>query len=243
MGSGRSKLIRAPGRGAPKGKPAPLLPPDPTRVAVIAALPAFRAARFVITPTMPVDLLTTVHEARKAGPSIDALERAIVTYYDSHPELLDALVGRLCTAPTMVGRKEVLQQTLKAHRDRYDAMTVYALLPIIEGITIRATSTAFASVTPFKMAQKLRDDSLKRWPIGTRIDTALRTLIVFAESHLYKSFNWDNEDERRESMATLNRHTYLHGVTRHGSRADTLRCFLILDLIVAVMRDIAGGAP
>jgi len=182
---------------APRARVAPLNPPDPMRV---AALPAFREARFVITPTMPLGIRTKVYEAYKARESVDTLERTIVDYYDSQPALLDALVDCLCADSAMDGREDVLRQTLKAHKDHYDAMTVYPLLPIVEGITVRATDTIFPGVKPFKMARKLRDLTPKRSRIGIRNVAALSTLIAFAESHLYKSFNWDNEAERREAM-------------------------------------------
>lgn len=218
----------------------------------IAELLAFREARFVLTPAMPVELRTAVCEAHKAGAPLDTLALKIVEHYDTHTTLLNELVNRLCAAPEMVDREKVLQQTLEAHRAHYDAMTVYALLPIIEGITIQAPNTIFPMkekkgkkiVLPInKMSRELGNLTLKRLPTGVRHAARLLSLIAFAESHLYKSFNWTNEEERRAAMETLSRHTYLHGLIHHGSRADTLRCFLILDLIVAVMRDIPPGTP
>lgn len=54
-------------------------------------------------------------------------------------------------------------------------------------------------------------------------------------NQLYGFSDWTCDPEVRRNYLDLNRHRLLHGMAKQGTRANTLRCFLILDLLADLL--------
>lgn len=74
---------------------------------------------------------------------------------------------------------------------------------------------------------------------------AVACVIAYMESKLYDSFNWATDIGRREDYINLNRHALLHGMATQGTRMNTLRCFLILDILAMLLPEMRadGNLP
>jgi hypothetical protein len=59
--------------------------------------------------------------------------------------------------------------------------------------------------------------------------------VHYLEANLYHSSDWKSEDPAtRGNHLDLNRHRLLHGMATQGTRLNTLRCFLMLDIVEAL---------
>lgn len=81
-----------------------------------------------------------------------------------------------------------------------------------------------------KHMPKILRDSLAVVRYSASIDGAW-ALIDYMESHLFERFDLQASDQPSRRARDLNRHALLHGYAYAGSRLNTVRCFLMLDLL------------
>ena len=198
---------------------------------------AFAAADLVPSPSMDQALIERVVEAHESGATPDQLAELVLAEYDRDDcARAAALVERLCKSDDFKGREFVLRQTLLAHRAGYDAITAYALVSMIEGVTIPflAEMTDAGWVNHNGIARELQEWPL--WVVSVVRSEAYACLLRYVEDRLYHRAHWKTEDPAtRGDFAVLNRHRLLHGIALQGTRIGALQCFLVLDIIDALL--------
>ena len=195
---------------------------------------AFEAAGFVPAPSVEPGLVEEVVEAHENGASPEELARLILGRYDEDGGAKLALVvDGLCESPHFASREVTLRQTLEAHRLGLDAVTVFPLVPMIEGVLepyLRVLAEEKDGISGKRMASML-----KEMPVyGVGLVGVLR-LIGFLEARLYRKWRPGDDPAAVEGFEEINRHRLAHGHLKQGTRLDTLRCFLALETIAALL--------
>lgn len=114
---------------------------------------AFTSADLIPAPSMDRGLVDEVVAAHERGAPPEELTRIVLNRYDKDCSApLATLVEGLCTNSHFSGREETLCQTLEAHRMGLDAVTVFPLVPMVEGVLYpylmsRSTSTRRSTAT------------------------------------------------------------------------------------------------
>jgi DNA-binding MarR family transcriptional regulator len=199
---------------------------------------AFLVVELVPAPSMDSALIQRVVDAYQTGTSSEEIMGMVLAEYDVDECARTALlVDRLCASEDFADRRPLLEQVLVAHRQGLDAMTVYALVPMIEGVM---SSFIFEHGGRVKwpkhndLAEVL--DELPLSIVSAVGWAEYACLVEFFRESLYKNADWKAEDpETRAQHLNLNRHRFLHGLARQGTRAHTLRCLLILETIAMLL--------
>jgi hypothetical protein len=128
----------------------------------------------------------------------------------------------------------------KSHNEGQYVLSIPALLLVIEGIS-RNLGICFETYVHRKMRSQahrslktLMESAENRIPdLSLSVDYFLEAL----HSYLYKDTNKGDEiDERQPTV--LNRHSILHGYsTEYGTVANSLRCFMVLDVLSLIKLD------
>jgi hypothetical protein len=200
---------------------------------------AFGRAELVPGPSMNVGLVRGVVEAYEARGTRDEICGKVLDHYDEgNAAALAGVVERLSSTTRLAGREDVLRQTLQAHKAGLDAIGVFPMVPVIESVAVACVLALAgedrgphaAGVVPAEVPES-----------GTGVDN-LACLVGYLEAHLY---NPQEECTRAaDYYVELNRHRLARLRQAGGTRMDTLRCFLLLDLVVAfaeALNDLCRG--
>lgn len=197
---------------------------------------AFGSVGLVPGPSMDEGFVERIVATHENGADPEEICRDVLDYYDANgAAVLADVIERLVSNPYFADREKTLRQTFEAHRQGYDAITVYPLALMIEGVLVPYLREALDKK---KIKHNELADHLGHMPFlgGIGLEGPA-CLIGFMEAHLYDWWNLaEGEDERVDEHMALNRHRLAHGALAQGTRMDTLRCFLILDLIAALLK-------
>ena len=195
---------------------------------------AFAAAGLVPAPSMEPGLVEEVVEAHEDGASPEELSRLVLDCYDADGAAkLASVVEGLCESPHFAGRETTLRQTLEAHRLGLDAVTVFPLVPMIEGVLepyLRALTDEQNQMSGKQVAR-----ALKEMPVYGVGFAGTSRLVGFLEARLYERWRPGDDSGTVEGYAEINRHRLAHGYLKEGTRVDALRCFLALETIGALL--------
>jgi hypothetical protein len=199
---------------------------------------AFTAVNLVPSLSMDRGIVDRVIATHEAGASQNEICAMVLSFYDEAESAnVKAIVDRVELSPHFASRSDVLRDVLSAHRSGLDSITTYPLVAMIEGVLITA-------LIPYVNDPKteLRHNMLAQYfletPAIVALDVGLApiiSIVAFMEGSLYHSSNWWDDEEIRRNYVELNRHRLLHGMAERGTRMNTLRCFLILDLIAEIL--------
>ncbi|MDP9380271.1 MAG: hypothetical protein M3Q29_08975 [Chloroflexota bacterium] len=196
---------------------------------------AFSCADLVPSPSMSHELVERVLEAYEAGAGRVEITEMVMSECDADGcRLLGEIVDKLRVNPYLAGREETLRQTLEIHRLGFDAVSSYPLVPMIEGVMV----PFLQELTDKKVGHNRIAGELGEMPVQVGYAVGIEGLscaIAFMESRLYKSFDWTSDAIARSNYIDLNRHLLLHGMAVQGTRENTARCFLLLDLVGALL--------
>jgi len=181
--------------------------------------------------------------ARKSGKTATYIQRLVLSHYDAqNAEQVSKIVMRLNKNPWFEGREPVLSQTLTAHRQELDAISTYPLAAMIEGVLRRYLMAIEDQLgLPGKPEDRklvgfkqVLQETLYLTPYTGGLSGASVAKEYF-EEHVAANFKWPNPPQEDVADEELHRHPLLHGHSLGGSRLNTLRCFLMLDFIAAMM--------
>lgn len=204
---------------------------------------AFNFASLFPSPYTDENLRLQVVAAYKAGKTATHIQGLVMTHYDArNAARVSKIVTQLKKNPWFKGREDVLSQTLEAHRQKLDAISTYPLVSMIEGVLRRYL---MAIEPQLKVAEKAEYKVLKvaLWemlclaPYTVGLPEASGAIEYFGE-HVAANFKWSNPPQEDVADEELHRHPLLHGHSLRGSRLNTLRCFLMLDFIAAMMASV-----
>lgn len=194
---------------------------------------AFKHADLLPAPSMGAKLVEAVVEAYEEGAEPEELCRKVLGHYDAdNAAALEGVVKRLCSSHHFAGRELILCQTLEAHRAGLNAITVYPLVPMIEGVL----SPYLSDLTGEEVRSKKMAEALEQLPVrGVGLEGMAR-LIGFVETQLYKKWKPGDDLKVLDEHVALNRHRLAHGGRMLGTRVDALRCFLTLELVATLLK-------
>ena len=130
------------------------------------------------------------------------------------------------TVPYLADRKQIILDSLEAHRGGKWTLTVPALLPLIDGLMRRFRKEYLRrSKNPNRVmhADKFADYYRRNQPklFG-------KSFANFVREHMFAKFDFSNG----ASPSSINRHAILHGeIFDYATEANSLRAFLLLDTI------------
>jgi DNA-binding MarR family transcriptional regulator len=198
---------------------------------------AFGFAGFIPSRSMDQAFIDKIVEVYEAGATQTELEGLILTFVDADGcAVLDALVNRLCEHPDFQDRVPVLRESIAAHKEGKDAISAYALVAMVEGLMFPLLRELTGKVDKLRYKEvAVLLGQLPVWLADLVGATAYSCLIAFIRNHLYQFSDWESDPTVRENYAELNRHRLLHGMAARGTRANTVRAFLVLDVIAGLM--------
>lgn len=194
----------------------------------------FSGLGLVPSPSMGYQFVEKVVTLHESGCSNDEILELVLNYFDEDDSArLSDIVERLESIDALSGWADVLHDALRAHQMRLDAIASYPLVAMIEGVLISAFYPLAANpkqdLRHLKLADYLLDIPMM-YVTNVKIET-LMCLVSYMEDSLYRSSNWWDDENTRKQSTELNRHRLLHGMAERGTRLNTLRCFLMLDVI------------
>lgn len=199
---------------------------------------AFTALELIPAPTMDEHLIDRVVAEYENQTPHDEIHQIVLDHYDEDDcNRVAHLVEELLCAPDLVDREAVLRDVLSAYRLGLDAITAYPLVAVIEGVLITAlvpyVTEPKKDLKHNKLADLLGDIPLVA-TAGIGFE-AIVSMLAFMEGSLYHSSHWWDDEEKRKNYIKLNRHRLLHGMAYRGTRLNTLRCLLMLDLVAKLL--------
>jgi hypothetical protein len=199
------------------------------------AVEAFRAAGWLITPSMPKQLKERVVNLHKQGKSRYATQ-TILGYYrrDNHYNLRHT-VESWKEHPLFAPRMHIIQSALDAHCDGSYTLSIPALLPVVEGILneyvrINNLTARFGSIHQvYNTVLEAQD----RYSLATQ--AIVNTLLYLLRSNIYLFTDFENELGKSIQNRKTTRHTVLHGIdVNYDKPSNSLRVFLVLDALTAL---------
>jgi hypothetical protein len=137
--------------------------------------------------------------------------------------------------PYLADRKQIILDSLEAHKARKWTLTVPALLPLVDGLMRRFRKEHLRrSKNPNKVmhADKFADYYRRKQPklFG-------KSFASFLREHMFAKFDFNNG----ASPSSINRHAILHGETfDYATEANSLKVFLFLDTISRFVQTVEG---
>jgi hypothetical protein len=197
---------------------------------------AFKAAGLWLAPSMPEFLIRSVVEKHRNGQSAATLASLISRYYAQsgwHP--LREAVDTWRANPLFRPRMRVVDQALDAHIRGYYALTIPALLQLVEGISCDYLKTIHPQARLGGRTKHVVESALEEAPIhlfGIELGVAASSLLEFLVGELYLFKDFDQQYRALRSQKRLNRHAIHHG-RQYGydTRMNSLRMFLVLDML------------
>ncbi len=150
-------------------------------------------------------------------------------------EFIDGLVNKWWTSREFNHRKELIEQSLSAHKDRKFHLSIHALIPQLEGIITDWISTkVHEKEVPWRLeskAKKFKDITLQGLPSTFTYNKIVESTIDFIyDGPVLKSFKkWNEEIDR----SFPNRHVVGHGKYDDAiyTEENSIKLILLLDTV------------
>jgi hypothetical protein len=128
--------------------------------------------------------------------------------------------------PYLADRKQIILESLEAHKSGKWTLTVPALLPLVDGLMrrfrrehLRRSKNPKRSMHADKFTEYYRRNQPKLFG---------KSFATFIREHMFATFDFNNG----ASPSSINRHAILHGeIFDYGTEANSLKVFLLLDTI------------
>lgn len=199
------------------------------------AAEAFREAGWPIAPSMPKQLRDRVVELHQQGKTRYASQPILGYYRRGNHHNLKKTVESWREHPLFAPRMHIIQGALEAHCNGNYALSIPALLPLVEGILNDYVSTNNLSARFGKIKQVYEavigdpgEYGLSTWAIAN-------TLLYQLQSNTYEYTPFESELAKSIRNRKTTRHTVLHGIAvNYDKPSNSLRVFLILDALAAL---------
>lgn len=199
------------------------------------AAEAFREAGWPIAPSMPKELKDRVVELHQQGKTRCASQPILGYYRRSDHHNLKLTVESWRVHPLFIPRMHIIESALEAHCSGNYALSIPALLPLIEGILNDYVSANNLSAKFGRIEQVYEavigdpgEYGLSTWAIAN-------TLLYQLQSNTYKPTPFEIELAKSIRSRRTTRHTVLHGIAvNYDKPSNSLRVFLILDALAAL---------
>lgn len=169
-------------------------------------------------------------------------------FRDDEYAILENMVGQWGSLTYLSDRKIILREALTAHKQAMYAVSIPSLLPLIDGFahqfdqSVRPRSKA-ASKKRGRRRMSFDLEKLARYYRLSETKIVRETCAEWQECLWSKMFEMAIKGSvygrysggLKPPPSTLNRHAILHGwAVDYASEANSLRCFLLLDVYVAI---------
>jgi hypothetical protein len=151
-------------------------------------------------------------------------------------------VNELCSNPEFSDHEPVLRDALIAHQQHLDTISTFPLVAVIEGILVPFfKELQGVSSKHNQLSSQILDipASVVNRAIGLE---ATVCLVKFFDDCVYRFVNWNTDPADATDYDKLSRHGLFHGISLQGTRLNTLRCFLILELVSRLLPWIRADA-
>lgn len=201
---------------------------------------AFTAVELTPTPSMGRDFIKHVVESAENGATKEQVWEELIVHYDADGcARMASVTDLLSQNPVFEGRSVTLEQTLQAHRAGLDAIAVFPLIAMVEGVLL-----PFADEVVPNRERGFRHLPEALWQAAdTNLvePAAVSCLIAFLTKHFFAEWRPGQEaDPTDADLTTLNRHRHYHGGARRGTRLSTIRCLLALEVLGVVLGEMWG---
>jgi len=216
-------------------------------------LAAFKEADLWPSPSMPEELVYRIAELVEGGDRRPVV-LLVWNYYsrDGYAKL-KAAISEWWSDPGFVDRRIIIEQAFEAHKQKWYALSIPALLPLVEGITgdflhrrrlVLKTSKGrllrvgdSGQVVRLIMEEMGRAGNLGNGGLDVIHYVMLNAALSFIENVAYKNGDFTSQYDIFRMNRTLHRHSTLHGIQiNYDSPMNSLRCFLLLDALYGIRK-------
>ena len=216
-------------------------------------LAAFKEADLWPSPSMPEELVHRIAELVEGGDRRPVV-LLVWNYYsrDGYAKL-KAAISEWWSDPGFVDRRIIIEQAFEAHKQKWYALSIPALLPLVEGITgdflhrrrlVLKTSKGrllrvgdSGQVVRLIMEEMGRAGNLGNGGLDVIHYVMLNAALSFIENVAYKNGDFTSQYDIFRMNRTLHRHSTLHGIQiNYDSPMNSLRCFLLLDALYGIRK-------
>ena len=128
--------------------------------------------------------------------------------------------------PYLADRKQIILDSLEAHKSGKWTLTVPALLPLVDGLMRRFRKEHLGRSKNPKRSNS--EDKFAAYYRRKQPRLFGKSVASFIREHMFATFDFNNG----ASPSSINRHAILHGqIFDYGTEANSLRVFLLLDTI------------
>ena len=216
-------------------------------------IPSFCACNIVLAPSMSRRLWWDI--VRTLPPDKEKVNKRVTNYYEGKRwSILKSMVHNWMAIETYRQREKILKDALQAHLDEKWTLSIPALLPQIDGISL---NVIMRHQLPVKKASVIIDKSISKEAgrtlpsqlfISLDMDrftplemVSIYTLLYYLESQLYRRTDFAQHADEANQSSFLNRHSVLHGVqVDYASKLNSLMCFLVLDILSLASKSVEG---
>lgn len=200
---------------------------------------AFQNLDLIPSPSVDRALVDQIVNAHEANESEDTILELVLQHFDADDcAAVAKIVDRLCISTDFKARAEVLQDALTGHRAHLDTITCYPLVAMIEGLVVPLLSEIVGggNVKHYQIPEILEEvPASVAYAIGLE---AYDCIIEYFRGHLYENFDWQKQPDKARDFINLNRHCLSHGHAARGTRLNTIRCFLVLDVMAVMLPEL-----
>jgi hypothetical protein len=184
--------------------------------------------------------LGAILEGRKPRRGV-AIDRAIcVAFRRNRNRHIKSMTKLWMTVPYLQARRTIIRQAVRAHLDSKYALSIAALLPLVDGLADDLRRKNPHIVRPgkqgkAKLGEAVGDVVALYDPRGRARDYG-DAVITAVSQRVFKDYHFTTDPV----PSSLNRHGILHGrIAEYPSEVNSLRALLLVD----VMAQVATGLP
>jgi hypothetical protein len=209
-------------------------------------LEAVESAGLIAAPSMGRDLEDRMIAAYRSSADPEVIWKLAEAHYDAdEAAALQGIVTRAKADKDLSGRPQNLDEVLDAHREGKNSLTTPSQVALIESVLVLVLEEAI--LPALGRQERVKHGTIVEIMLSVGfalpgLSTArILSLMEFMNAQMYRSFDWRSDPIQRDDASRANRHQLQHGFVA-GNRRNTLRCFLVIDVLADVLPALRSSA-
>jgi hypothetical protein len=203
-------------------------------------------AGLIAAPSMGRDLEDALIAAYNSTGDPEVIWRLVEAHYDADgAAAIQAIITTANADKDLSSRPQNLDEVMEAHRLELDTLTTGPLVELIESVLVL---TLEETILPaLGRSERVKHNTILEnmlsvdFSLPGRATARLLSLVQFMDEQMYEYFDWRSDPARRDDPSKANRHQLGHGWVT-GNRRNTLRCFLLIDVLADVLPALRASA-
>jgi hypothetical protein len=176
--------------------------------------------------------LARLVNVRGRGKGVEIDRRMCAAFRRNRGTRLRGMTKAWAGVPYLKARRQIIRQAQAAHLDKKYALSIAALLPLVDGLAaeVRRTTIRVAPATRKKVIA-VKDVVHLYAPAEGRSRQWSEVVLLAVGERIFKDYDFDTQP----APAKNNRHGVLHGrISHYASEKNSLQTFLLLDVMACI---------